>query len=711
MRAPDIFCVFLAMDSEVFGHMLIGPPGSGKTTLAYKMHETITQSCIISTDQIRKDLYGDETYQGQWSEIEVAICGRVQKARELGQSIIYDATNAKRLWRMGLLQRLVGLNIRWIGWLLTTDLHTCQRWNASRERAVPTYVIDEMYAALQQFPPQPAEGFTVVHSIDPAQGIDVIQAKLEALKRSITNRANRTRHRDIQLHRYSALLDFDRLMHLISLLVQYPGLGNLHDHAPEQLRALLGGEKLSTSKPLDEICAVLAQQKGHLYADPREIAQDLAWLDVNGLLNPTPTSEPLTRPLYHHSTVNPHPYTDWDSFNRLVTTIRFIAQHPFCWDSEQRSSLKSLVSALQQQCLIVGNRQAAVRKDIEQVLKPFGILPDFRMRRGYFLGSGILSKRELLKVANLLQAQANNIEDPAALAILETLQERLHRSQHDLESIYPVRAICNRTIINPEMLPSSSVARNLDQLEVEIEMGQLLELKHFAGVGHFKGYPDDFFRAWPLQIVFHNIAWYVGYEMADGPEKGLLQFERLDRLFRGRPQSQRRDITAQQKSLYRLQQLYQSCGGLYLGSSTTAQQRFLSRNPKTRAAASIQLELWFTDQIFAFISEGTQRFPLTQMKMSPKLGERSTKADPLFSLPRSGDPNYPNRLQVQLPQWSTGDLDLRRWILGFGAMVKVISPPELVEQVHKVGCAIAELYTPAETLMSKNTDSTLVAQI
>ena len=62
-----------------------------------------------------------------------------------------------------------------------------------------------------------------------------------------------------------------------------------------------------------------------------------------------------------------------------------------------------------------------------------------------------------------------------------------------------------------------------------------LELKRFAGGGRFTDEPDQFFKVWPLQIVFHNIGWYLGYEIAAGPNAGLLEFERLDRLFRGHP--------------------------------------------------------------------------------------------------------------------------------------------------------------------------------
>ena len=112
-------------------------------------------------------------------------------------------------------------------------------------------------------------------------------------------------------------------------------------------------------------------------------------------------------------------------------------------------------------------------KIFELVLKPFAILPPFRLRRGYFIGSGILSEHQLLRVARLLQAQAKTIQDPVALSILDTLKERLKRSQHDLDNLYPVRAIANRTIVNSDLLPSSAMVRTLDQLEAEIEGGYL----------------------------------------------------------------------------------------------------------------------------------------------------------------------------------------------------------------------------------------------
>jgi len=47
---------------------------------------------------------------------------------------------------------------------------------------------------------------------------------------------------------------------------------------------------------------------------------------------------------------------------------------------------------------------------------------------------------------------------------------------------------------------------------------------------------------------------------------------------------------------------------------------------------------------------------------------------------------------VAIPRWSLEDLDLRRWILGFGSQVKVVAPLELAEQIRTIGVALAHLY-------------------
>ena len=81
----------------------------------------------------------------------------------------------------------------------------------------------------------------------------------------------------------------------------------------------------------------------------------------------------------------------------------------------------------------------------------------------------------------------------------------------------------------------------------------------------------------------------------------------------------------------------------------------------------VRVELWCSDASFRFISEGTQRFG--QMRMSPQ-PEGSSRHRSMFSLKGTGDPRFPHRFQVRLPRWSLRDVDLRRWIVGWGGEVK-----------------------------------------
>ncbi|MGL5195073.1 MAG: AAA family ATPase, partial [Chroococcales cyanobacterium] len=113
----------------------------------------LTEGRIVSTDGIRKSLYGDERIQGNWEAIEQEAIAQIQAAIAAGDSVIYDATNAKRGWRMSLLWKLRQFEVPWMGWQLVTPLATCKRWNQTRTRQVPEGVLESMSRSLHQFPP------------------------------------------------------------------------------------------------------------------------------------------------------------------------------------------------------------------------------------------------------------------------------------------------------------------------------------------------------------------------------------------------------------------------------------------------------------------------------------------------------------------------------------------------------------------------------
>ncbi|MEG4860637.1 WYL domain-containing protein [Microcoleus sp. K1-B6] len=735
-------------------HLLIGPPGSGKSTFAQQL-APLANYQIVSTDEIREQLYGDASIQGDWTEIEHQILQQIRSASALNQPVIYDATNAKRPWRMSLLMQLnsdspltpgddrTSEPILWMAWHLKTPLETCQQRNQQRDRIVPDKVIADMFKSLKDFPPLPAEGFAAVNSIPQTDGefdMTDIQNKIQKLDRACTNRINRTKHGQITLHQYSKLQDFDRLLHLIALIIRYSGIGYLHINDPKVLESILS-KVPHFADSVDEICAVMHQLKGSIYANYNTIALDLQWLQENKLIgignntislgdrtNPitpphdkkNPTTPPLTKgglggiensmglrtvkngdlgevendidvTVIEDSNLITHAYSDSEPFKRLLKIIRFIIHHPFLPNSENRSQ-KALIAGLTENNILSGNILDLVQKDIEKILKPYQILPEFPLRHGYFAGTGILSQRELNQVFGILQSQAKSLEDPEALAVFEMFKERMKLSKLNSPDAYPVRAIANRCIVDTDsILDGKALSNNLAKLEAAIIGGELLELGRFLGGGRFSGDADGFFLAWPLQIVFYNFAWYLGLECAGKKDNGLLRFERLDRLFLGQPQGKKRDRQTQEQSLQKLNQLLAASAGIFLGKTASLQQQFLSSDKKVRSGAEITVELWFSDDKFRFVAEGTKRFPV--MKMSPPVGGKKPEGfKSLFSLQPTGDAKFPHRFRVVLPNWSLNDISLEQWIIGFGGSVKVVKPPELVEKIKNIGDRIVEVY-------------------
>ncbi|MBD2568861.1 WYL domain-containing protein [Anabaena lutea] len=686
-------------------HFLIGTPGSGKSTFAKLLSST--GNCeIVSTDDIRQDLYGDAAIQGEWHKIEAIAINRICTALSLQKSIIYDATNCKRSFRMDFLLKVNSqlaewklTQPNWIGWYLQTPLEICIQWNQQRQRQVPTNIIECMYQMLQDFPPINGEGFAAINKIDvtaPNFSLHQIAKIITDVPRKIVNCQNR--HANITPHRYSHLLDFERLIYLIFLIINYPGIGEFHINNPKLLEDILGYLPNFTNS-LEEITAIMAKLRGGVYANKDAIAADLEWLETQGIINATfPVISQNTQEFKSDELISLsgfHSYSDKQVFERLIGTIRFIIHYPFLADMGV-GSLNTLIRSLAQAGIIddYRTRKATIRKDIERVLKPYKILSEFSMRHGYFAGTGILSKPELIKVFDMIQSQAKSLNDPQALAIYEMFRERLLQTHtiENTENIYPVRAIANSSIVDPKYLHSSALSNNLTQLETAIVEGRLLELQRFAGVGRYEGDEKDFFLAYPLQIVFSNFAWYLGYECVSGETAGLLRFERLDRLCLGRPQSQQRNAELQEKALQKLQKLFKSGAGMHLGNSSIDQKLFLSTDQQERMQVCVTVELWFNDRIYPFITEGTKRF--AQMKMSPPI-QKTTSNLPksLFCLDRTSDRHFPHRFQAIFPKWTLDDFDLQRWIIGFGGGVKVITPENLVERVKTIGEEIRANYS------------------
>ncbi|MEM8642444.1 MAG: AAA family ATPase [Cyanobacteria bacterium P01_G01_bin.54] len=675
-------------------HCLIGPPGSGKSTLAQQWVARCPEYRWVSTDQIRQALFGDASVQGHWPAVETEVLRQIRGAIANHQPVIYDATNARRAWRLDLMQKLADGHTQWMAWWLKIPLSVCKKRDQGRERQVGTAVIEHFHQALRDMPPLPAEGFAVVNAVplgDHQVDWDAIAHKIQTLPQSLLQRQRR--QGQCQLHPYSSLLAFERLLYLLEILLRYPGAGRLQQSA-QLPQALRQSPRFETA--VDEINALIAHHYGGLYAQPGAITQDLAWLQANHIVNAPYTPTPIDLPeVDEPPKFSLHRYSDQAPFKRLLGTFRFIVHHPFLYVPGQ-GSLNTLVVTLETQGVIPPGYSDSVRRDMGEIFKPYGLMTKTSQTQGYFIGTAILSKAELLRVYNSLAGQVHHLDDPVLLTTYETFRERVKFLQQGQASPMPVRTVLQQSIVDIQQFPthtgSLAAPGNAENLEDAILYGKVLTLKRRRGTARFAGEAEDAFQVLPLQIVFHNIAWYLGYQRLSD---GLLRFERLDRLELLPSGLFTRPKAAQAKAWDDMMRLYGASYGIYLGNSATDQQAFLRGTARARAQIEETCELWFTDAIFRFISEGTQRFPGRQ-QMSPRLpgaAMTATEKKTLFCLPKTGDATFPNRFKVNLPNWViTHDVDFKRWILGFGGQVKVISPQTLVEYIQSRGREIWQVY-------------------
>lgn len=153
--------------------VLIGLPGSGKSTWADFFMGFDPPYGLIATDRIRAQLYGNEAIQGNWGVIWAEVTAQFDchveriRAGTWGGSL-YDATNTRRRDRRLVIQtaRQAGFNTIFGMWL-DVPLATCLARNQSRSRQVPPVVIERMARQLTGAPPHWREGFTGLFRYNP----------------------------------------------------------------------------------------------------------------------------------------------------------------------------------------------------------------------------------------------------------------------------------------------------------------------------------------------------------------------------------------------------------------------------------------------------------------------------------------------------------------------------------------------------------------
>lgn len=129
-------------------NMMIGLPYSGKSYFVNKYKAENDE--YISSDEIRKELYGDESDQTNPSKVFEIMYKRTCKALSENKSVWYDATNIKSKYRTHLLNNLKHKfsDVHYKCYVMCTPFKILLIRQQNRDRFVPNTVIDKM---LRQF--------------------------------------------------------------------------------------------------------------------------------------------------------------------------------------------------------------------------------------------------------------------------------------------------------------------------------------------------------------------------------------------------------------------------------------------------------------------------------------------------------------------------------------------------------------------------------
>ncbi len=142
--------------------MMIGLPASGKSTIAKEL--SITENATIhSSDNLRKELFGDENIQDKNNEIFKELHKRIKQNLLNNNNVIYDATNISYKRRRSFLEELKKITCQKICHLIATPYEVCLERNKLREKFVPRYVIEKMYKSF--YIPQKYEGWNKINII------------------------------------------------------------------------------------------------------------------------------------------------------------------------------------------------------------------------------------------------------------------------------------------------------------------------------------------------------------------------------------------------------------------------------------------------------------------------------------------------------------------------------------------------------------------
>jgi len=153
------------MENQTKIIIVIGAPGSGKSTFANQLLKENPSYKLLSSDAMRAEFGSSESDQSVTPIVFSTLKRRVRQYLSTNNTVIVDATNMNPKDRKDYIDVAKEFNSKVIGYVFNCNKQTLLERNQKRGtgggRNVPEFVIDKMLT--KYVPPTEREGFDEIH--------------------------------------------------------------------------------------------------------------------------------------------------------------------------------------------------------------------------------------------------------------------------------------------------------------------------------------------------------------------------------------------------------------------------------------------------------------------------------------------------------------------------------------------------------------------